>query len=211
MHLPHLDRGHKASYSRSGAHKLSSLPLSISLTRATHEARVPMSHYTTTHVSSRSSRAPRSGETVVYTNERRSRSRTRASPPVVYSTTRRSSSVGAGTHRAPSTHYTVSDAGQIRRHSSLDRGRAYYPPASTHYASTHHARAPSSHGSHHQRRSSSQRGTSPAYYTMPPSSAYGRPRASSSSSHAYVDARRSDYPRVHVMVHYCPFERCDFI
>lgn len=165
-----------------------------------------MSHYSGTHVSSRSSRAPRSGDTVVtHTSDRRSRSRTRHSPPVVYSTTRRSSSVGAPSHHAPSgshgrsQYYTVSDTGRMRRSSSSDRGNAYYYPSSgTHYASTRHAQTPSSHHGH--RRSSSHSRTSPTYYTMPASTGYARPRSGSSSSHAHVDARRREYPSVQVMV-----------
>jgi hypothetical protein len=126
-----------------------------------------------------------------------SRSRDRVAPPVVYSTTRRSSSVGAGHSGriSPGGYYAVSDTGRVRRHHSSER----YRDGGQGHSNYHYITAPSTSASGHHRRSSSASQNAPTYYVAPTSTThYNRPR-SGSESH-YYDTRRHHYPDVRVMV-----------
>jgi hypothetical protein len=150
-----------------------------------------------------------------YDRRGRSGSRSREyARPVAYSTTRRSSSVGApgsnysaggysprqghGSHVTSSGYYNVSDNGQIRRHRSASTDRHRDPRHGHHsgYSGYGYVAAPSS-GSGHHRRSSSGHGNG-HYYAAPASTTHYADGRRSGESH-----RTHQYPQVRVMVRSC--------
>jgi hypothetical protein len=134
-----------------------------------------------------------------YDGRGRSSSRSRvAQPPVVYSTTRRSSSVGGG-HTSPNGYYSTSESGRVRRNVSAERhgSRAYggsgYAQSGSGYS---HVSSPSSAGQYQsrQRRSSSSSHQAPVYYAAPASTTYTtRPRSRSGAEAYHQDPRRSHH------------------